>query len=395
MRIEEPTLYKLDSKGKVRVWDIAVVVYTDHSEIVITAGLEGGKPVKTPIPVYEGKNLGKTNATTHETQAVAEAKAKWELQVRSGYVQDRAQVKQATLSSGLPAPMLAQKYDPEGKQKGSKTLAKMKLLGKRIIVQPKFDGNRCEIRVSPEHLQLYTRKGDLMLPVPHIESAIREGYMKGGFTEELILDGELFTDAFSFNTLNGLLRKEDKSDEQLEMLQQVDFRLYDVMLPVGYKERRKTLEPFYLGSVLETESVEIDATDENIRRELERFLAEGHEGLMIRDLETPYENKRSWSLVKCKLFEDEEFELVDVEEDARKGFVGAFIMRLPVPTEDRDGKPVHVFRAGISGVTQEEGAEILRNKEKYIGRQATIEYFGKSEYGIPRFPKLKSFRTDI
>lgn len=405
-QITYPTLYKLDSKGKVRQWTISVVpnepAFDSNTacDVLIMAGLKGGKLVPTRYTVSEGKNLGKTNATTPYTQAQAEAKAKWELQVRAGYVENEADLKQFTLASGLPNPMLAHKYDPTGKQKGSKTLAKMKLEGKQIAVQPKFDGNRCLIKVARSYVstyptitvQMFTRKGDPMLPVPHIITAISGAYSTSGLDSELILDGELFTDAFSFNTLNGLLRKEDKSDAQKAQLEQVDFRLYDVMRPVGYELRRELLAFFYGGPIKETETVFITATDENIRTELERFLAQGHEGLMIRDLETPYENKRSWSLVKCKLFEDEEFELVDVEEDARAGFVGAFVMKLPAPTKDRDGKEVTVFRAGVSGLTQEEGAEILRNKSKYIGRIATVEFFGRSEYGIPRFGKMKAFR---
>ena len=86
--------------------------------------------------------------------------------------------------------------------------------------------------------------------------------------------------------------------------------------------------------------------------------------------------------------------MVDIEEDARGGIVGAFVMKLTIPSTNRDGKIIETFNAGVSGLTQEEGAKILQNKQVYIGKQATVEHFGLSEYGIPRFPKLKSFRED-
>jgi ATP-dependent DNA ligase len=387
-----PKLFKLDSKNKPRNWEISVRDMGTYSQIVILSGLLEGKKTAQTIPVLNGKNIGKANATTHYTQALAEAKAKWELQLRSGYVTDLADAKQAVLSSGIRAPMLAQKYHPTGAQKGSKTLAKMKWLGKTIAGQPKFDGNRVVPVVNPMGVRLFTRKGDPMLPIPHIEAELWAAYVMADLRTEIELDGELFTDTFSFNVLNGLLRKEDKSEEQLKQLEKIDLRLYDAMLPVGYLQRREALKPFYTDHVLETETVLFEATDENIREHFERLVAEGHEGMMLRDLETPYENKRSWSLVKYKDFEDEEFEVIDIEEDARGGFVGAFIMKMDVPSIDRDGKPIEVFRVGVSGLSQEEGREMLMNKDNYIGRQATIEFFGRSEYSVPRFGKLKAFR---
>lgn len=395
-------LYKLDSKGKVRIWWIYVQEYSaGHADIVMESGLEGGKLVVNSIRITEGKNIGKANETTPFEQAVKEAQAKVELQLRSGYVRDKADLKQFTLGSGIPAPMLAQKYSPDGSQKGSKTLAKMKIEGEIIHVQPKYDGNRCLMKLTPDGVELYTRKGDRMLPIPHLEEQIFASYQLmnnnslGISLDGLILDGELFTDKFSFNTLNGLLRKEDKTEQQQEMLRQIDYRLYDVMTDEGYEERQRLIRAFRSQNVDVVPTYEIRATDDEIKKYLEKFLSEGHEGLMIRVLGKGYENKRSWQLVKCKLFEDEEFELSDIEEDARGGFVGAFIMKMNEPSVDRDGKPITEFKAGVSGLSQEEGAEMLKNKANYIGRIATVEFFGRSEYGVPRFPKLKGFRSDV
>ncbi len=148
-------------------------------------------------------------------------------------------------------------------------------------------------------------------------------------------------------------------------------------------------------NVFVTPSYEIVATYENLLEYLERFLALGYEGLMIRTMDKGYENKRSWSLLKYKVFEDEEFELVGFEEDNRGGFVGAYIMKLPEPVTDRDGKVLTTFKAGASGQSQDERAEMLTHPENYLGRQATICFFGRSEYGVPRFGKLKAFRKQL
>jgi ATP-dependent DNA ligase len=110
-------------------------------------------------------------------------------------------------------------------------------------------------------------------------------------------------------------------------------------------------------------------------------------------LDCGYENKRSWSLVKVKLFEDTEFEVVDLELDAM-GRLGRFIMKAPEGLTDRDGKAILTFKAGITGISHEEGLQVIANKADYIGKQGTVEYFGVSEYGIPRFPKFKGIRND-
>ena len=394
------TLYKLDSKGKVRSWQIQVVETGDVVKIVTTSGLLDGGKTTTEIIVSGGKNIGRANETTPLAQAYAEANSTWDSKIRSGYVEDITQVKQSVLGSGIPAPMLAQKYSPDGSQKSSKTLAQMKLAGQMIHVQPKFDGVRCLTKITKDGIEMFTRKGDLMLPVPHIEAQIKEISQKlfnSIRSDEVILDGELYTDAFSFNTLNGLIRREDKTHEHLEMLKQVKYHIYDLMSDVHYAERHYILFTFYDNeeSLDVIPTYPIYATDENIRQKMETFLADGYEGLMIRRLDTPYEHKRSWSLVKYKDFQDAEYKVVDIIEDARGGIIGAFVLEMDVMTVDRDGREIKTFRAGVKDLSQEEGRKMLDNKSAYVGKFATVEFFSLSEYGVPRFPKLKGFRADV
>lgn len=387
-------IYKIDSKGKTRQWSIDVKDNGTSADIITTAGLQDGKLVENRVTVYEGKNIGKANETTYYTQAVAEALATAELKLRGEYRTKLEDVSHQTLRSGIKAPMLAQKYHPEAAQSGSKTLDKMGIRGQRIHVQPKLDGNRCLIEVTPKELAatMYTRKGDVM-PV-QLDGVLQEavqGYIRtyGEQDVPVMLDGELFSDEMSFNELNGHLKRKDSQDA--EALAKIKYHLYDISLANGYAERYETIKKFAGNHIELIPSFEIEATDENISEKLEEFLAQGHEGLMIRRLDMPYENKRSWQLCKVKLFEDKEFELLDIEEDARGGIVGAFVMALDKPSTDRSGKAVTSFRAGVSGLTQEEGAKMLANKQAYIGRKATVEFFGRSEYFVPRFGKLKAF----
>ncbi len=200
--------------------------------------------------------------------------------------------------------------------------------------------------------------------------------------DNVILDGELFSDEISFNTLNGLIKRVKASPEEIESRRKIKYHLYDIMIDEGYENRCLKIKKYSSENILIVPSYPIIASDENIKYYLEVFLAAGNEGLMIRQLGMKYDNKRSWQLLKCKIFEDAEFKLIGFEEDKRGGFVGAFVMT--------DGK--NIFNAGASGQSVEERIEMWNNQKKYLGKMATVCYFGLSEYGIPRFPKFKGTR---
>lgn len=373
------TLYQLDTNNNVKVWEISVRNNASYSEIVVRSGRLNGKMVENISMVTAGKNEGKSNETNHYTQALSEMESTIKNQIRKGYVYDLKDAKNSSvLGSGIPAPMLAQKYDKDGKQKGSKTLKQLGLEGKEIIVQPKLDGNRCMIKVENGKVEMFTRKGDLMpVQLSHILNDIPH------FERDIILDGELFSNEISFNTLNGLIKRVKASPEEIEKRKFIKFHIYDVMIDDGYEVRSRIVKEFETKNIVVVPSFKIRANEEVIQEHLERFLEEGHEGLMIRQLGMGYDNKRSWQLLKVKVFEDEEFELIGFDEDVRKGFVGAFVLR------DKKG---NIFRAGASGQSVEERTEMLNNPKRYIGKMATVCFFGRSEYGIPRFPKFKSVR---
>ena len=389
-KVNETVLYQKDSKGRVKVWSI----YVDGTQsnlvrIVSHSGLEGGKMTPDVTLIDKGKNEGRANATTPYSQAIAETQSKVDAKIREGYVADRAKVKESSvLGSGCPQPMLAQKYDPKGKQNSSKTLEKMGIKGKKISCQPKFDGHRRLIHLTFDKATQYTRKGDVAIPMEHWNDQLLEFaehiMTKLGLTE-IWIDGEAFTDEVSFNELSSLLRKESGvTKEEAVMRKKINLRLYDVILPVGYEERYKVIQEFASENIIVVENHVIEATDENLQKLLEKFLEEGHEGAMIRVHGIGYENKRTWQLCKFKIFEDEEFEITGGEESVKKGMLGAFIVM------DKQGNE---FRTALK-YSHPERKEMWENLQNYIGQMATVEFFGKSEYGIPRFPKTKAIRKD-
>lgn len=392
-----PMLYVLDTNGRLRSWEICVEDRENAFAVVMKHGLADGAKVPNEYIVSNGTNIGRSNERSPFEQACFEAEAKWNAQLRSGYVVNARDAKKDTLGSGIPAPMLAKSYSPDGSMKGSKTLEKLGVLGKKICVQPKLDGNRCLAKLTPNGVELYTRKGDRFLKIPHIEEQLRECYLRAEKDSrvELILDGELFSKEMTFNAMNGLLRKESKSPSDFQLLESVEYHIYDIICEARYSVRYELIKEYYNRNLQLIPSFPIEATDENIREKMNEFLAAGYEGLMIRTLDTPYENKRSWSLCKYKDFQDAEYRVIDIIEDVRAtGIIGAFVLELETPSIDREGRAIKTFNAGIKDLSHDEARKILANKQSYIGKFATVEFFELSEYGIPRFGKLKGFRPD-
>jgi hypothetical protein len=76
-----PTLYKKDTKGKIREWTICV----HQNKFWTEGGIHGMKMNIAKPTICVAKNIGCSNETSPEQQAEAEAQAKWDKKLRSGY----------------------------------------------------------------------------------------------------------------------------------------------------------------------------------------------------------------------------------------------------------------------------------------------------------------------
>lgn len=399
--MNKQTVYQLDSSNNVKQWSVEVIDHGTHCEILTIAGRVGGALTPTTTLV----NTGKRNLTCYE-QACSEAQSKYDAKIKKGYVTDINNVKASTeLGSGMKSPMLAEKYHVTGKQSSSKTLAQIGIVGEKIGIQRKKDGNRCNAKVTLNSCKLSTRKGESFAPLSHIEKQMIECFQKiykyvnekYGVTEYEI-DGELMppkdengVQLFSFNKLNGLVKNYSRNEEEEKLASMIEYHVYDIVLPVGYETRDKIKNYFSNTHIKPLETIYITADDITLKKYHDQFIEEGEEGLMIRRLGMPYEHKRTWQLCKMKMFEDAEFEIVGVEESVRPGQAGALIMKAPKNCFDRDGKLIETFKAALK-FSHEERKMIWNNINKLLGTECTVNYFGLSEYGIPRFPRATKLR---
>lgn len=374
--MELPTLYKQASTGKIQEWTIA----TEGNVIVTTWGQKGGKLQTTRDEIKEGKNIGRSNATTPEQQAEAEAKATWEKKLKKGYLKkakDAAAGKVDSVIEGGVWPMLAHRFD----KYGSKIVWP-------AYVQPKFDGHRCIAMVDATgKCTLWSRSRKRINTMPHIVKAIEAlGARSTAF------DGELYTHAYKddFEAITKLIKRDEPADGH----EIVEYHMYDMALPVDndFETRHLALRGFLAKAskpLVLVETVEVADESEAIAA-FEKFIGQGYEGAMLRNKLGPYiqhPTKRSYDLQKIKEFDDAEFEIVGVIEGRGKlAGHGIFVCKTD------KGSQFEVKMKGDTSALK----DFLKDSKKYVGQMLTVQYQGMTnKSGVPRFPVGLRLRNDL
>lgn len=372
---EFPTLYKQTSTGGVQEWRIAV----EGTVITTTYGLIDGKKQTAQRVITEGKNIGRSNETTPEQQAAADAQSMFDKQRKKHYVLTAAEAAAGTVDSSVIAggakPMLAHSYE---KQADKITFP--------AAVQPKLDGHRCIATVGADgSVTLWSRTQKLITGVPHISAALETL----GLTEGTVLDGELYNHAYrnEFEQLTSLIRQKTPKDGH----EAVQYHVYDVpsMPEAPFSDRASFLAEVITDDVrdavrvVETQAVEDEA---EMREWMSTWLDAGYEGLMIRNTASPYKNGRSRDLQKVKTFDDAEYTIIKVEEGVGRMAGRAIFVCAAVNGEE--------FRCKMAGPL-DALTEIWDSKDEYVGKTLTVQYQGLSANGIPRFPVGLRLRQDV
>ena len=370
-------LYKKDTLGKIRIWDISVDKVGTDFIINTSSGIEGGKIKHDPGVTI---SVGKVNRTAKE-QAIAEASSKWVHKLDTGYYDNKLDA----IGCKRVNPMLASRFDKP---------AKAKKIVYPVIAQRKFDGVRCMARMVanggfPHDVSLTSRTGRQWLDLDHIRQQIAN--LK--IPTNIIMDGEIYAHHLTFNRINGLTKKEKLDERDKKDLASTNLRIYDVVdidNPTwSYKDRYRYLKNLLTknpqSNLILTKNYRVDKP-EDIPAMHEKFLEQGFEGLMLRNVDSPYEQKRSNHLQKVKKFVDDEFTVVGYKEGkgAAKG-TPVWICETP------EGA---TFGARPMG-TQAEKEEMWKNRDELVGEELTVKYFPPKDpvSGIPRIPVGKGFRS--
>ena len=361
------SLYKRDSKGKIRIWTVEVGYNNeDVAGIRSVSGLVDGEKITSVWNMSKAKNVGRANATTAKGQAKFEAQAQWTKKADKEYFANEKDVD----SYELFKPMLAHDFTKTPVESG--------------YTQPKLDGIRCVVDKNGMH----TRGGKPINSCPHIWESVKH-IIKDN--PNVVLDGELYNHELKadFQKIISLVRKvKCRPEEIAESAELVEYHIYDMFdhsdEDMVFTDRSQWLADNVAGNKI----VLVKTTKCNNTAKIDKmygtYTQAGFEGQMVRQ-NNKYECKRSKGLLKRKEFITDEFDVVGVEEGqgAWTGYAKKFTLKLP------DGR---TFSSGVRG-SQAQLKALLEAKQK--PNWATCRFFELSNDGVPRFPVVIDYGVGV
>ena len=372
-------LYKKTTTGAIQEWQVGVYTIDGIATIVSNYGQLNGKIQENHEQVLEGKNTGKSNATTSIRQALLQAESDWNSKLKNGYVKnisDAEAGKTDDIIGGGIFPMLAHKFSEQGHK-----------IVYPALCQPKMDGQRAVYQNVDGNGSLWSRKRKPINSVPHIIKALEN-------IKELkdikYLDGELYGHDYhdNFEELSHFIRQE----EYLEGSEVIEYHVYDLpnttLTNAERNEFLQGLKPVFENTVIRIVETVIVNDEEELMDAFQHFLDEGYEGCMVRNIGGLYVNKRSYDLLKVKEFDDAEFKVVDIKVGTKGRMAGKAVF----VCETTDGAQ---FAAKMIG-NIDALAKYAENPELAIGRIMTVKFQGYTKKNnVPRFPVAMRFREDI
>jgi len=368
-----PTLYAHSSKGDVKVWRGWVDDLGDKSVMSFSFGLLKGKQQTQSKEILEGKNIGRSNETTHSEQAIKELESKMNKKIDSGYGEDLNNIQVPIL------PMLAVQY--------TKRKHNIKF---PCIVQPKIDGVRMTCTLDKfGNVVMFTRKGKSFTPMLKMSNTLKDILKKLHFKRKgkswttFYLDGELTSNELTFQQLAGVVRNSKSTESDLGKIYYTIFDCFDTDNPSWKQiDRLNLLTTNH--DIIDSEHSELMYYDsafnekDIINFHYEVSIKDGYEGTIIRNEDSPYKlNNRSKDLQKYKDFKDDEYEIIGYKEGTGTD-KGSVIWEC----KTKDGGKFFVRPQGSLSERQ----TYFQNADKYIGSQLTIRYQELTDDGIPRFP---------
>ena len=346
----------------------------DHSIITVLHGYSDGKKVSSDTTIKEGKNIGRANQTTHYTQAILEAKSKYNKKIeREGYFVKKEIVSIESAVEKVYFPMLAQDYNKFPKK-----------LQFPAYIQAKLDGYRCIYNSKSGTVMSRQNKSFDSIKQTELYKELQNAFKNKNF----VLDGELYVHNGAFEHL-GILRKKTLSKQDLINLNDIEYHIYDIIDETKtYKERYNILQDIF--KINNFKKIKIVNTYE-IKKESEIkdyhqiFLNENYEGSILRNSNGMYKCKyRSYDLLKYKSFIDSEFSIVDYTFENNTTEKDDPLIVWICETKSGD-----LFNVRPKGHHSE---RIMLYKKcndefgQFKGKQLWVKYFELTENGIPRFP---------
>ena len=274
----------------------------------------------------------------------------------------------------------------------------------RKRIEVKLDGVRVITIVYPDgRVDQFSRNGKELVNFPHIREQLKLN--AGTFTEPIVLDGEVMSSSFQ-DLMKQVHRKDNvqANDAVLWLFDAVPLTDFEQgKCAISQKTRSEWLNTWYETKLTKSMSnvqcldhavVDLD-TDEGQRifaMYNKSAIENGYEGIMIKDLDAPYECKRSHAWLKLKPFIEVTLEVTAIEEGTGRnvGKLGALVCE-----GVDDGKAIKV-NVGSGFSDRDRDDFWLAGPNNVIGQLVEVRADAVTQnqdgsYSL-RFPRFKTFR---
>lgn len=281
-----------------------------------------------------------------------------------------------------------------------------KMVGKKAL-DPKLDGVRLTAVLDKDvgASRLYTRNGIENKNFLHINEALDK--LLEQIETSIVLDGEIVSNNFQ-SLMTQVNRKDQINTEDAH------YALFDFLplsdfeagkCPITQLTRQQVLGDLQQplrevsdGKIYVIPKMIVDLDDEDGKKRMAKFYEEtieaGYEGIMVKDIEAPYECKRTRHWLKWKPVNSCDLKVIELEEGTgrNEGKLGAMVCE---GVEDKKQIRVNVG----SGLSDAQRDEFWSNQNDVVGELVEIEYDSvtqaeNGEYWSLRFPRFKRFRSD-
>jgi len=397
-------LYKRNAKGEPLVWSIGT---TPDGDIVVDYGAVAGNIHSEVV----NKKLVKANEIESRIKAKRKEGYKELSELKDNgpnhidgdkfallnYLNTYLP-KNNTTSEGFVLPMLAKVL------KDNKPFTKRSYLG-----QYKINGVRCNIGAErqndmfkPIRLRYWSREGtewtdkltwmdEIILP------AIKEDLLDAMLDEGACLDGELYLPGYKVNDINSFVK-----NVKLPQHYQLQFWCYDISInnmTYEYRSdfRRENIKRLcYTFDTYEQHlnnksqlvllpDVVIGNFDDATRFR-DKYIGLGFEGLIVRDTAAEYQfGGRNLAMLKYKRVDDAKFKIIDVIPEGVRTHLCKFVLQ-------NDTNDAKFECTGNFDHSRQE--YILLNKDKYVGKYATVAFRERSGvHNLPFHAKVVSINN--
>jgi DNA ligase-1 len=277
-----------------------------------------------------------------------------------------------------------------------------KMTGKKQI-EIKLDGVRVITIIQGNKVEMFSRNGKQFHNFGHIIEELEAVVAEYPVPYPLVLDGEVMSSDFQ-DLMKQVHRKDGKqsTDAVLHLFDTIPlgcFKAGEWDKPQSFRsaitkhwveDHRDVLEHV---SALDWETVDLDSEEGQQRfTELNKQAVDGgYEGVMIKDIDAPYECKRTHAWLKAKPFIEVTLEVKEIEEGTgrNEGRLGAFVCE-----GIDDGKDIRV-NVG-SGFTDVHRDDYWTHRSDIIGNLVEVRADAVTQnqdgtYSL-RFPRFKTFR---